>query len=849
MGTRKPPLPETIEVQKDPAGGIDPASSRVPPFRSSQSFGELWLAIRRNRRLFLSIVGTLLCSCLLYCVVAPNVYEATARVALRGTQVSLLTLDRNEGAPSGSFASGQVQLETLANVLRSDQLAWDVISRLQLYKAPGFRGSFAQKFTDFSPNEAGPDARDWLLERFQRDLTVQTIPRTLVLQIRFRSRDAALSAAVVNALIRAYNEHDSEERIEATNDATRSLHSQLIDLKSRVERDDQQLAAFQKQHGILNTPEMLGNGQPTEVEHTADLGEVDALSRQVVNATTDRIVLEAEYRAGASSDPELVIASDPKLGATSSSSSVLLQQLRTRRSDLELEQAQLRIEHGPNFPRVVEIRSQMQDLDQQIKAEDQKLVARLKSAWEAAADRERMVRKSLDDATSAGLKVNEAALRYAAMRQETNANRDLYIRLTEHAEEAGMAAGSRGSELFVIDYARQPVKPVSPNLPVLMAITLFVSLWLGVAVVLMRESTRSKATQVAVLLALAAAASGVGGAQAPTPSTSGLPTGVARIPQSAETKSLPNAKDAPAVWKPSRDTGLAGVPPGATATPGTVMAAPIGQGDLLEVSEAHTPEMRASVRVSAAGTVTLTLAGEVQVGGMDETSAAHAVQTALIERGMLLHPQVTVLVTAYAGQDVSVLGEVARPGIYGYTVHHRLLDLISSASGLSQNAGVLVTVVHRDDSKPIQSVALDPAGTDTTSDHNPELLPGDTVQVSRAGLVYVVGDVIRPGGFPVDPVQTTTVVQALTLAWGPGQNAALTKAVLIREQQGSRTITTLNLKRMLRGLDPDIPIRDRDIVFVPDSMAKNLWNRTMESVIQSAAGVSIYAGMVYSQRF
>jgi protein involved in polysaccharide export with SLBB domain len=109
--------------------------------------------------------------------------------------------------------------------------------------------------------------------------------------------------------------------------------------------------------------------------------------------------------------------------------------------------------------------------------------------------------------------------------------------------------------------------------------------------------------------------------------------------------------------------------------------------------------------------------------------------------------------------------------------------------------------------------------------------------------------VIRPGGFPIDPAQTATLVRALSLAWGPGQNAALTKAILIREERGSRTVTTLNLKRMLHGLDPDIPIRDGDIVFVPDSMAKNLWNRTMESVIQSAAGVSIYAGMVYSQRF
>ncbi len=842
-------MPETIDVQTEPERACDAASSRVPQRNSTQSFSELWSAIMRNRSLFLSIVGSLLGACLLYCLIAPNEYEATARVALHGTQISLLTLDRNEGAPSGSFASGQVQLETLANVLRSDQVAWDVITRLQLYKAAGFRASFAQNFPDFSAHQPSPDGKDWLLERFQRNLTVQTIPRTLVLQIQFRSRDAALSAAVVNALIAAYNDHGSDERIEATNDATRSLHTQLSDLKSRVDRDDEILATFQKQHGILNTPEMLGNGQRSEVEHTAGLVEVDALSRELASATTDRIVLEAEYRAAATGDPELVIASDPKFMAARSAPFALLQQLRTRRSDLEQEQAQLRIEHGPNFPRVVEIRSQLTDLELQTKAEDKKLVDGLKSARDAATDREQMVRKSLGDATNAGLTLNEAALKYAAMRQEANANRDLYIRLTQQAEEAGLAAGSRGSELFIVDYARQPVKPVSPNLPVLMAVTLFVSLWLGIAAVFMREMIRSKVTQVLVALALVAATSCVGRAQAPTPSTSGLPTGVARIPQSTESKNSPNAKDAPAVWNTSQGARLAGVPPGATPTQGVVVAAPIGPGDLLEVSEAHSPEMRASVRVSGAGTVTLSLAGDVHVEGMDETTAAYAIQTALIARGMLLHPQVTVLVTAYAGQDVSVLGEVARPGIYSFTVHHRLLDLISSASGLNQNAGRLVTISHRNDPKTIESVALDPAGTDTTTDHNPELQPGDTVQVSRAGLVYVVGDVIRPGGFPVDPVQTTTLVQALTLAWGPGQSAALTKAVLIREKQGSRTITTLNLKRMLRGLDPDIPIRDGDIVFVPDSMAKNLWNRTMESVIQSAAGVSIYAGMVYSQRF
>ena len=279
------------------------------------------------------------------------------------------------------------------------------------------------------------------------------------------------------------------------------------------------------------------------------------------------------------------------------------------------------------------------------------------------------------------------------------------------------------------------------------------------------------------------------------------------------------------------------------------MPAPIGPGDALDVSEFHTPEFHSSVRVSADGTVTLPMISAVNVAGMDEQAAAHAIEAALLAKGMLLHPQVSVLVTLYAGQDVSVLGEVTRPGVYPYTLHHRLLDLISAASGLSANSGRLVNVYHRADPRTPHPVVLDPGGADSAADHNPELSPGDTVQVSRAGLVYVVGDVIRPGGFAVDPTQGLTVVQALTLAWGPSQNAATGNAVLIREQKGGRTLTRLNLNRMLHGQDPDQPIHDRDILFVPDSMAKNMWNRTMEAAIQSAVGVTIYAGLVYSQRF
>jgi polysaccharide export outer membrane protein len=426
----------------------------------------------------------------------------------------------------------------------------------------------------------------------------------------------------------------------------------------------------------------------------------------------------------------------------------------------------------------------------------------------------------------------------------------LYLRVQEKAEEAGFAAGVRSSNISVVDYARQPVKPVSPDLPLYLAITFFVGLWIAVGAALLREALGSPGVRLVLALIVLLGAGVSLRAQAPTPNTSGLPAGVASFPQSQETRSLPNPKEAPAIWNDAGGVApTAGVPPSAGTQSSAPMPAPIGPGDFLEIAEYHTPEFHSTVRVSAEGTVTLPLIGEVKLAGKDEQGAARAIEAALLAKGMLLHPLVSVLVTAYAGQDVSVLGEVTRPGVYPYTFHHRLLDLISAASGLSPNAGRLVNVFHQGDSKTPHAVVLDPSGTDTSSDHNPELSPGDTVQVSRAGLVYVVGDVIRPGGFAVDPVQGLTVVQALSLAWGPSQNAAVGKALLIREQKGGRTMIALNIRRMLRGQDPDQSVQDRDILYVPDSEAKNLLNRTLESAIQSTIGVTIYSALVYSQRY
>jgi len=744
-----------------------------------------------------------------------------------------------------------MQQETLANVFRSDQLAWAVICKLKLYEAKDFRGGLIDQLPSFRADTPSPEAQAYLLERFRSHLRIQVVPRTLLIQVRFRSRDGALSAAVVNELIRAYRHQEADEHMQATMEASGWLTSKLTELKSKEVRDQQALTAFQQSHALLTTPDLLANGEPGETQHSPALLQINQLEQQLVVATTERILREAEFRAATQGDPEAVVTSSAHLDAEQGRvESGLLQQIHLRQSELDQEQARLSIQHGPNFPRVIEVRQELADLDRQKTGEDAKLIDRFRTSWQTAVNREESLLKTLDQRTREGLQFSTASSQYMRMRQEANSSHDVYMRVREKAEEAGLAAGVHSTGISVIDIARISVKPVTPDVLLYMSITFFVSLWLALGAVYIQEAMRCPAIGATIVLVAIFLAASPGNAQSPPPSAVGFPAGVSNIPRSEETRSAPGTKESLHVWdKTSSEGEQQGLPAMTRSRTPVPASAPISAGDQLEISEFHTPEFHALVRVSSGGTVSLPLIRDVLLNGLDEREAAHAIEEALVAQGMLLHPKVFVQVTEYAGQDVSVLGEVAHPGVYPFAMHHRLLDLISAASGLTPGAGRLVCIFHRNDPRTSIPAVLDPGGTDTGSDHNPELSPGDTVQVSRAGLVFVIGNVVRPGGFPVDPAQGLTVVQALSLAWGPAQNAATGKAVLIREQRGGRTMTTLDLKRMLRGQEPDQPVLDRDILFVPESVSKNLLNRTLETAIQSAIGVSIYAGLVYSQRF
>jgi polysaccharide export outer membrane protein len=279
--------------------------------------------------------------------------------------------------------------------------------------------------------------------------------------------------------------------------------------------------------------------------------------------------------------------------------------------------------------------------------------------------------------------------------------------------------------------------------------------------------------------------------------------------------------------------------PAAAAFPATHATELIlGGGDLIEVSVYGAPEFTKQVRVADNGDISLPLIGTVRVAGLPVHEAELLVEKRLADGGFFNNPQVSIFEKEYATQGISVLGEVQKPGIYPLLGSRRLFDAISAAGGATAKAGNTVTVTRRAGAHDSQTVTFPPNQT-FPPESNVDVFPGDTVVVSKAGIVYVVGDVRMPGGFVMENSQMT-VLKAIAMAQGANDTAKLQKTVLIRKGNDGPQEIPVALPMIMAAKSPDIQLLADDIVFVPRSAGKAAVRRSLEAILQTATGVAIY---------
>lgn len=289
-------------------------------------------------------------------------------------------------------------------------------------------------------------------------------------------------------------------------------------------------------------------------------------------------------------------------------------------------------------------------------------------------------------------------------------------------------------------------------------------------------------------------------------------------------------------------TGLAPAQQGPKQAKAQTESLTINPGDLLHISVFGEPELEQRGRVNDSGVISLSMIGPVKVAGMTPYDAARALGEKYTAGDYLKNPQVSVLVEEYATENVSVLGQINKPGGIPLVTPRSILDVIAMAGGLTQVADRHVTVQRKDSTSDRVTVYIPNDSTTALNQTVVLVYPGDTVIVPKAPIVYVLGDVAHPGGYPMENDSQMTVLQSIATAGGAAKTASEGKVRLIRRTgDGPNGFTEqhLSLKEMEKGKIADMQLEPNDIIYVPFSWGKNVVIGG-SSILASATTAVIY---------
>jgi polysaccharide biosynthesis/export protein len=283
----------------------------------------------------------------------------------------------------------------------------------------------------------------------------------------------------------------------------------------------------------------------------------------------------------------------------------------------------------------------------------------------------------------------------------------------------------------------------------------------------------------------------------------------------------------------------------------------IGPGDLLDISVFEAPEMNRTLRVSANGEISMDLLGIVKASGLTPRDLESSLREQL-RRTYMKDPHVGVFIRELQSHPVSVVGAVKKPGVFQIQGAKTLIELLSMAEGLADDAGDTVLIM-----RGAASSGTGGAGTPSASQQskgeidqvnlwelmqsrnaalNLPVYPGDIVKVTTADLVYVVGEVKKPGGFPLKNNQGISLLQALALAEGLTRTSATSQTRIVRTdpKTGKRVEIRVDLSKILANKASDPGLQAKDILFIPNSSAKSAIYRAAQSAVAVATGVAIY---------
>ena len=300
----------------------------------------------------------------------------------------------------------------------------------------------------------------------------------------------------------------------------------------------------------------------------------------------------------------------------------------------------------------------------------------------------------------------------------------------------------------------------------------------------------------------------------------------------------------------------------ATLASARPMDTPIGTGDLLHIDVFDVPELSRDVRVSDTGDISYPLIpGKIQVAGQTTFQLEEKLAQLLIENGLVSHPQVSVFLKEQNSQPISIVGAVSHPMVYQVIRPTTLLEVLTAAGGITDDAGSEVLIVR---SAPTGEAKVDPANTETNTANDQRTITirlqdllesgdptfnipvhgGDVVSVPHAGIVYVMGSgVIQQGGYVMQSHgEQITVLKAIALAHGLSGFAKSDQAVIMRLNPitGQKDAIPVHIKQIEKRKMDDVALKSNDILYVPDSLGLKVLAKGGESALGMGTQIAVF---------
>lgn len=402
---------------------------------------------RRRAPLFVCIALGIL-GAIVFSMFLPTRYEAVARLTVdmepsQGAGVEAL-------AEAAGVADATI-LQTQVSILQTDSLAWELIKTLRLDRRPEtvprsivIGSPVCRSAADQSIDKVSVECRQALLDEFRKRLHVQAIPRTDIIEIRYRCRSRELAAQIVNTMMELYIERNFQSKYQSAVKSSGWLAEQLQGVKKDAQTAQNKLLKYREQTGVTGM-----EGGPSLL-----LAHLSGLNQQLVAAESERIVQEALYRTALTGDPE---ALDSTQGST-------LQVLHSEEVALENQYAQLQPKFGDAYPRVIQIKEQLAKAQEATKAELQHTVVKLKNLYEAGLKNEQLLRTEVERQKQLLFASDEAGMQAALLSRDVEASNELYKQVVKRLKTGGILAGINGPDVTIIDPAAVPVLKAEPYL-------------------------------------------------------------------------------------------------------------------------------------------------------------------------------------------------------------------------------------------------------------------------------------------------------------------------------------------------------------------------------------------------